>query len=117
MRINRRRGINKEREAAVISSRTDLGHSEPGGNTIKAANRCSQTPSRIISVTECDTKEVQARSGKEENLSAHPTSIWVPAAANVKWIQHFPSHYPALARSYRFKSTDQSTRADRKSVV
>lgn len=34
-----------------------------------------------------------ARSSKEENLSAHPTSIFVPAAANVKWIQHFPSHY------------------------
>lgn len=31
---------------------------------------------------------------EDKSLSAHPASIWAPAAANVKWIQHFPSHYP-----------------------
>ncbi len=30
---------------------------------------------------------------EDKSLSAHPTSIWAPAAVNVKWIQHFPSHY------------------------
>lgn len=32
---------------------------------------------------------------EDKSRSAHPpTSIWAPAAANLKWIQHFLSHYP-----------------------
>lgn len=111
MRINRRGVTNKEKEAGVKCGRTDLRHSEPreGGvwGTNKAANLRSQKPSRTISVTQCDTGEVQSGgernktdrlNGKDEGLSAHHTSIWATAAANVKWIQHFPSHYPITLR-------------------
>lgn len=72
------------------------------GEHHQIANHRSQKPSRTISVTQCDTREVQSGgenktdglNSEDKSLSAHPTSIWAPATPNLKWIQHFPSHYP-----------------------
>lgn len=51
-------------------------------------------------------------SSGDKSLSAHPASIRAPAAADVKWIQHFLSHYPIslqYSASSTFKSAGQST--------
>lgn len=51
-------------------------------------------------------------SSGDKSLSAHPASIRAPAAADVKWIQHFLSHYPISLQysgSSTFKSAGQST--------
>lgn len=55
VRINRRRATNKEEEAGVICSGTDLGHPEPGGTPSKqpiATLETLQGQSQSLNVTQ-----------------------------------------------------------------
>lgn len=84
-------------------SRTDRGHGEPRGTPSKqpiAALRNLQGQSQSLNVTQ-ERCSPGARGNKtdrlnweDKSLSARPASIRAPAAADLKWIQHFPSHYP-----------------------